>query len=83
VERYLTYKDPTNWITLTNTGVGGNHVIERSVITQFTQSSNGHSIILRVYVPEASVEDSCRSRAARSAMASWRSAVSKPSVNHT
>src|ERR1700730_12564141 len=41
VDRYLTHTGPTNWIHFNNTGNWGDHVIERSAITEFCQFCNG------------------------------------------
>jgi hypothetical protein len=46
LDRYLTFTDwaaptPTNWIHFTNIGDWGNHVVERSSITEFLQYANG------------------------------------------
>jgi hypothetical protein len=43
LDRYLTHTGPTNWIHFTNIGDWGNHVIERSAITEFIQFANGIS----------------------------------------
>ena len=43
VERYMTHRGPTNWISFTNIGAWGHQVIRRSAITQFIQSGNAHS----------------------------------------
>jgi hypothetical protein len=43
VERYLTPTGPSNWITFTNIGDWGDHVVERSAITEFIQYANGYS----------------------------------------
>jgi len=40
LDRYLTHLGPTNWIHFTNIGHWGNHVIERSSITEFIQYAN-------------------------------------------
>jgi hypothetical protein len=43
LDRYLTHTGSTNWITFTNIGDWGDHVVERSAITEFIQYGNGHS----------------------------------------
>ncbi|HEY0512249.1 MAG TPA: DUF1214 domain-containing protein [Thermoanaerobaculia bacterium] len=43
LDRYLTHTGPTNWITFTNIGAWGHHVVERASITEFIQYGNGHS----------------------------------------
>jgi len=43
VERYLTHTGPTHWINFTNIGDWGDHVVERSAITEFIQYGNGYS----------------------------------------
>ncbi len=43
LDRYLTHTDRTNWIHFTNIGDWGDHVIERSSITEFIQYGNGIS----------------------------------------
>jgi hypothetical protein len=43
LDRYLTHTGPTNWIHFTNIGDWGDHVIERSSITEFIQFGNGIS----------------------------------------
>ena len=41
--RYLSHRGPTNWINFTNIGAWGDHVIERSAITEYIQYGNGFS----------------------------------------
>jgi hypothetical protein len=41
LDRYLTHVGPTNWIHFTNIGQWGDHVLERSSITEFIQYGNG------------------------------------------
>lgn len=43
LDRYLTHTGPTNWITFLNMGSWGDHVVERSSITEFIQYGNGRS----------------------------------------
>ncbi len=43
LDRYLTHTGPTNWITFLNIGDWGDHVVERSAITEFIQYGNGRS----------------------------------------
>jgi hypothetical protein len=40
IDRYLTYRGPTNWIHFTNIGDWGRQVIERAAITEFCQYCN-------------------------------------------
>jgi hypothetical protein len=40
IDRYLTYRGPTNWIHFTNIGDWGPHVVERAAITEFCQYCN-------------------------------------------
>ena len=40
LDRYLTYRGPTNWIHFTNIGDWGRHVVERAAITEFCQYCN-------------------------------------------
>jgi len=41
LDRYLNHTGPTNWITFLNMGDWGDHVVERSSITEFIQYGNG------------------------------------------
>lgn len=43
LDRYLTNTGETNWIHFTNIGDWGDHVVERSSITEFIQYGNGAS----------------------------------------
>jgi len=43
LDRYLTHLGTTNWIHFTNIGNWGDHIIERSSITEFIQYGNGIS----------------------------------------
>jgi hypothetical protein len=43
LQRYLSNTGPTNWITFEDIGNWGDHVVERSAITEFIQYGNGHS----------------------------------------
>jgi hypothetical protein len=40
IDSYLTHTGPTNWIHFTNIGNWGNHIVERSAITEFCQYCN-------------------------------------------
>ena len=41
IDSYLTHTGPTNWIHFTNIGNWGDHIFERSAITEFCQYCNG------------------------------------------
>ena len=43
LDRYLTHTGETNWITFDDIGAWGNHIVERSAITEFIQYGNGHA----------------------------------------
>jgi hypothetical protein len=43
IDNYLSQRGATNWITFTNIGDWGDHVLDRAFITEFIQYANGRS----------------------------------------